>query len=100
MLGGSMNKISLFRAGAFSCLALLAAVALARADDAPAATPTPGAPAKEELTLRSFGAQHPDCMEWNDGCATCLRDAAGAVNCSTRGIACQPQEIACRSPKP
>jgi hypothetical protein len=96
-----MSKTSHFWAGALASLALLAGLALARADDAPATpTPTPDGTAKEELTLRSFGTAHPDCMEWNDGCATCLRDAAGVVNCSTRGIACQPQEIACRSPKP
>ena len=83
---------------AFASVALAGSLALARADDAPA-TPAPEV-AKEELTLRSFGAEHTACMEWNDGCATCLRDAAGAVNCSTRGIACQPQEITCRSPKP
>ena len=94
-----MIGTSHFLAGAFSCLALLAGLALARADDAPVA-PAPYAAAKQELTLRSFGPEHPACLEWNDGCATCLRDAAGAVNCSTRGIACQPQEIACRSPKP
>jgi hypothetical protein len=96
-----MIKTSQCWAGAFSALALIASLALARADDAPAAsTPSPTPTAKEELTLRSFGAEHPDCMEWNDGCATCLRDAAGVVNCSTRGIACQPQETVCRSPKP
>ena len=92
-------KYPYFRTCAFACFALLSGVALARADDAPA-TPAPDGTAKEELTLRSFGAEHPQCLEWNDGCATCLRDAAGAVNCSTRGIACQPQEITCRSPKP
>ena len=94
-----MIRFSHFRAGALAGAALLAGLALARADDAPA-TPAPDGTAKEELTLRSFGAEHTACMEWNDGCATCLRDAAGAVNCSTRGIACQPQEITCRSPKP
>ncbi len=93
-----MIKISHFWAGAFSSVALLAGLTFARADDTPA-TPAPSPTAKEELTLRSFGAENPACMEWNDGCATCLRDAAGAVNCSTRGIACQPQVIACRSPK-
>jgi hypothetical protein len=94
-----MIKTSHFWAGAFSGVSLLAGLALARADDAPA-TPAPDTTAKEELSLRSFGAAHSACMEWNDGCATCLRDAAGALNCSTRGIACQPQEIACRSRKP
>jgi len=98
-MGGAMIEISRFWAGALSGVALLAALTFARADDAPA-TPTPNTGGAEELTLRSFGAKNPACMEWSDGCATCLRDAAGAVNCSTRGIACQPQEIACRSPKP
>jgi hypothetical protein len=96
-----MVKTSQFSASAFSGVVLLAGLGLARADNAPATPqPTPDATTKAELTLRSFGTEHPTCMEWNDGCATCLRDAAGAVNCSTRGIACQPQEIACRSPKP
>jgi hypothetical protein len=56
--------------------------------------------AGETDTLESFGAKNPACMEWNDGCATCRRDAAGLAHCSTPGIACQPRDIACVSRRP
>src|ERR1041385_3457618 len=35
------------------------------------------------------------CPTWNDGCRTCRRDAAGNVNCSNIGIACQPRPVTC-----
>ena len=74
-------------------LILLAAALLpapARADEAPAPSPA------EQASLQGFAAAHPACLEWSDGCAVCKR--ADAVHCSTPGIACQPREIACKSP--
>jgi hypothetical protein len=56
--------------------------------------------ANGEPSLLGFAAVNPACHEWNDGCATCRRDAAGAVHCSTPGIACQPREVVCREPDP
>ena len=53
-------------------------------------------PPQEEASLEGYGAAHPQCREWSDGCAVCLRDSG--VHCSTPGIACQPQEIACKAP--
>ena len=54
----------------------------------------------EELSLEGYGAKTPACVEWNDGCSTCQRDASGAAHCSTPGIACVPQAIVCKSPGP
>jgi hypothetical protein len=55
----------------------------------------PSMPPQEQSTLRSFATTHPECREWDDGCATCQRDTA--IHCSTPGIACQPREIACKA---
>jgi hypothetical protein len=59
-------------------------------------TPTDSA-RQEELSLQSYGAANPACLEWTDACATCLR-ADGVAHCSTPGIACQPAEIVCKAP--
>jgi hypothetical protein len=74
-------------------LFLLSSLALAggvRADEAPPMSP------QEERSLEGFAAAHPDCKEWNDGCATCQRDTA--IHCSTPGIACQPHDVTCKAP--
>jgi len=68
----------------------LAAATSARGDEA-----TP-AQTEEQSSLQSFAAAHPDCREWDDGCATCQRDST--VHCSTPGIACQAHDIACKAP--
>ena len=71
-------------------LALLLPFALpALADE----TPTP------DPTLAAFAAQNPACLEWTDACAICKRDDAGVGHCSTPGIACQPQALACSKAK-
>jgi hypothetical protein len=61
---------------------------------AAAETPTP-----QERSLQGFGAQTLNCVEWSDSCSICLRDESGAMHCSTPGIACQPEAIACRREK-
>lgn len=68
----------------------LALILVASASLADSAAP----PAAEETTLQGFGAQNPSCLEWNDSCATCLRDG-DAVHCSVVGIACEPKVAAC-----
>ena len=83
-------------------LALLAAMGAPRADETPAPTPTdqPSPPlSPEQLSLQGFGLRSADCLEWGDSCSICQRDAAGVMNCSTPGIACQPQAIVCRREK-
>ena len=76
----------------------LASLALAGADEAP--NPAASAPpSPEETSLRGFGLQNAQCIEWSDSCATCLRDEKDAAHCSTPGIACQPVAIACRREK-
>jgi hypothetical protein len=87
------------------CALLFALSSPAWADDAPATpaataspvvSPPPTLDAKEQASLQSFAAAHPECKEWNDGCATCLRD--DAIHCSTPGIACLPSAIVCKAP--
>ena len=75
-----------------------APLALASAEEAvnPAASAPPSA---EEASLRGFGLQNAQCVEWSDSCAICLRDEKDAAHCSTPGIACQPAAIACRREK-
>jgi len=70
----------------------LRSLGLAVAGDANAPAPA----SAEEASLQGYGAAAPRCAEWSDGCASCRRDA-GAVHCSTPGIACQPAAIVCRS---
>jgi len=67
---------------------------------APAAAQSEAPPTPAEVSLQAFGAKTPACLEWNDSCATCSRDATGAAHCSTPGIACQPHDIVCRVSKP
>jgi hypothetical protein len=69
---------------------------------APASAQTqPDDPAqREEQSLEGFGVENSACVEWNDGCATCRRDAGGVAHCSTPGIACQPVGIVCKSRTP
>jgi hypothetical protein len=78
------------RISAAIVLITLAVTGGSRADEAPPMSP------QEESSLQGYAAAHPDCQEWNDGCATCRRDSS--VHCSTSGIACQPHEIACKAP--
>ena len=52
--------------------------------------------AVERSSLQSYGASHPECIEWDDGCASCRR--ISELYCSTPGIACQPQGIECKVP--
>jgi len=63
----------------------------ARADE----TPPPVNP-QEAANLQSFATANPQCNEWSDGCAVCLRE--NGVKCSLPGIACQPAEIVCKAP--
>jgi hypothetical protein len=51
---------------------------------------------KEQASLQSFAAAHPECKEWSDGCAVCKRE--DAVHCSLPGIACEPADIVCKAP--
>ena len=75
---------------------LLALAAPAFADD----TPTPAAtPSPVDATMATFGAHNAECLEWTDSCAVCKRDATGVANCSTPGIACQPNPIVCSKAK-
>ncbi len=79
----------------FAALALaLAATSPAFADE-PRPSPLPK-PARGRATVFTFGAEHPDCVEWTDACRTCARGAHGAPTCSTPGIACTPGALVCR----
>ena len=80
---------------------VLALAAPAFADETPTPPrptlyPSPTLDPKEQATLQNFGAANSQCREWSDGCAVCQRD--DAVHCSLPGIACQPAEIACKTP--
>ena len=51
-------------------------------------------------SVDGYGDHDKLCLAWNDGCATCQRDAAAGATCSNIGIACQPKEIACTKRQP
>ncbi len=48
------------------------------------------------IPMEAFGTANPECVEWTDTCRTCARDAENKISCSTPGIACLPQDIACK----
>jgi hypothetical protein len=83
-----------------TALLFLALTFSAVAEEAAPPQPSPPAaealPPREEATLHSFAAAHPECVEWSDSCVVCKR--AMSVSCSTPGIACQPADIVCRTP--
>ena len=57
-------------------------------------TPAPPPPA-DDPSLHAFADRDKTCMAWTDQCRACTRTAAGEVNCSNIGIACQPAAITC-----
>jgi hypothetical protein len=75
---------------------ILLTLALTLASGAHAGETAAAPDAKEQATLQSYADAHPACAEWSDGCTVCKRGMA--VYCSTPGIACQPREIACKTP--
>ena len=46
--------------------------------------------------LTEFATANPQCTEMTNGCEVCVRDAAGKIDCSTPGIACQPVAWQCK----
>jgi len=91
-----------FLPGLFAAwLATGAAIAADAAPPPTGQTDPPTAPAltSEQLSLQGFGLRSVNCLEWGDACSICQRDASGAMNCSTPGIACQPEAIVCRREK-
>lgn len=82
-------------------LALLALLTAAPAfADAPKPEPMPPpAPPAQHVAPPAYGARDLACQEWSDGCQICLRDANGATQCSTPGIACTPGPITCKVKK-
>jgi hypothetical protein len=75
---------------------LVAWLAAAGADEAPASAAKAPPPSDETVSLQGFAEQNPRCLEWGDDCSICERDEKYAPHCSTPGIACQPAPIACR----
>lgn len=60
----------------------------------PCATAEAPPPEAEQKPVQAFGADHPSCREWTDGCLVCAR-RAGGVACSMVGMACLPAAVAC-----
>lgn len=57
---------------------------------APADAGTPASPPADLRPMQRYGADHPDCLGWTDGCVICTQKA-----CSTPGIACTPGATVC-----
>jgi hypothetical protein len=49
----------------------------------------------DQRPMQRYGADHPNCLGWTDGCSICTPKA-----CSTPGIACTPRETVCEAEKP
>lgn len=45
-------------------------------------------------SLHAYPDTDKTCLEWTDGCRTCLR-VANTATCPNIGIACQPKPITC-----
>ncbi len=97
------------------CLGALAAAPLAAQEapqkeaspkEAPATEPPAPEPVPEppvpmhkvpiNIPMEAFGTANPQCLEWTDSCRICARDAENKISCSTPGIACLPQDVACK----
>ncbi|MDR3408224.1 MAG: hypothetical protein P4L68_06985 [Methylovirgula sp.] len=74
---------------ALPAIAAAQTAAAAESKDTPVKIPS-------DVSVLAYGAAHPNCLEWTDGCRICLRSPDGRLDCSTPGIACQPQEIVCK----
>jgi hypothetical protein len=57
---------------------------------------TPSVPTPHPVSIQSYGADNPPCLEWTDGCTICAKSEAGAIACSTPGIACQKAGLQCK----
>ncbi len=73
-------------AGVLACV-IPACVILAAA---PVDAGTPASPPADLRPMQRYGADHPDCLGWTDGCVICTQKA-----CSTPGIACTPGATVC-----
>jgi hypothetical protein len=73
-------------------LLALASAASAQSSSPPAQVPTP---AQEEASMHGYGDNDKTCVEWTDGCGTCIRSDTGEPVCPNIGIACQPKAISC-----
>src|SRR5258708_27171480 len=74
-------------------LGLIVAVTQAPAQDATQTSPVQTAP---EPSIYNYGTVDRTCLNWSDGCRTCIADTAlAAAVCSNVGIACQPREVTC-----
>ena len=82
--------------GALFACALMGAPAFA---DEPTAPKMPK-PDPAPVSARAWGAANPTCLEWTDACLVCTRGTNGAMNCSTPGVACQPQRLTCTRTAP
>lgn len=80
---------------AFAMVFAVFALSLPAAADESAPAEAPAAPPPEVAI--AFGAGHPECQEWTDGCMVCKR-VGETVACSTPGIACLPVQTICSSP--
>jgi hypothetical protein len=61
-------------------------VAGAARADAPKGEASPA----QQRAVQKYGLDHPDCLEWTDGCMICT-----PITCSTPGPACTPGEPFC-----
>jgi hypothetical protein len=70
----------------------LSSGALAETTEAPKVAPP-------QRPVAAFGFDNPECLQWSDGCVACRRLEDGSPACSTPGIACVPDEPACKTAK-
>jgi len=77
---------------------VLSLLALAPPAGANGPEPQPKPADPEIVAVLAYGASHPECLGWTDGCVICAR-GEGAIHCSTPGIACQPGETVCKRPE-
>jgi hypothetical protein len=77
---------------------VLASVAVQQSREPPV-----GFSAADDASIHAYGDTDKTCLEWTDGCRTCLR-VANTATCPNIGIACQPKPITCvrreEPPKP
>lgn len=74
----------------------LLVLVMAASASGPAFADSPRVEPLRQPTMQQYGADNTDCVEWSNACQICKRDADGAAQCSTPGIACTPGRILCK----
>jgi hypothetical protein len=91
----SLEKAMISKSTFAKTLAIVLIVLLSPVSALPADMPVPLRSKPVPSRAVSDPAADATCIEWNDGCRTCVRGQDGAPSCSNVGIACVQRTDRC-----